>query len=161
MAGSKSDNLEKSVLQYFLRADAASPVIPQPTAHVLSPVAYPYTVAPPSGGQSASGLYVALYTVAPGETGGGTEVTGGSYQRQPIMFGATSSDVDAYKCSNTTADILFPISTAPWGTIVAFAILNAYTGGSMLYYGTVGTQKAVASGEQAKIAIGALIIKES
>ena len=28
-------------------------------------------------------LYVALYTVAPTDTGGGTEVSGGAYARQP------------------------------------------------------------------------------
>ena len=33
-----------------------------------------------------STLYVALYTVAPSDTGGGTEVSGGAYARQTGTF---------------------------------------------------------------------------
>ena len=38
-----------------------------------------------------SAVYVGLFTVTPGEAGGGTEVTGGSYARQAATFGAASS----------------------------------------------------------------------
>lgn len=37
-----------------------------------------------------TGTYLALYTVAPTDAGGGTEVTGGGYARQAITFGASS-----------------------------------------------------------------------
>lgn len=43
---------------------------------------------------SPTTVYAALFTAAPGEAGGGTEVTGGSYIRKAITFGArlTGSD---------------------------------------------------------------------
>ena len=62
-------------------------------------------------------VYVGLFTSAPGEAAGGTEVSGGSYARQAVTFSAPAPD----SCSNT-ADVLFPLATADWGTIVAFAI---------------------------------------
>jgi len=40
---------------------------------------------------SPSAVYVALYTSAPGPTGGGTEVSGGSYQRTACTFGAPTN----------------------------------------------------------------------
>ena len=46
-------------------------------------------------------LYVALYTVAPDDTGGGTEVTGGSYVRQTGAF--TVSGTSPTTASNSAA----------------------------------------------------------
>ena len=40
---------------------------------------------------SPATVYVALYTAAPGPTGGGTEVSGGSYARTACTFGAASN----------------------------------------------------------------------
>ena len=39
-----------------------------------------------------STLYVALYTVAPTDTGGGTEVSGGAYARQTATFTVSGTD---------------------------------------------------------------------
>ena len=45
-----------------------------------------------------STLYVALYTSAPSDTGGGTEVSGGAYARQTAAFTVTADTA-----SNTSA----------------------------------------------------------
>ena len=67
-------------------------------------------------------LYVALYTVAPTDTGGGTEVTGGSYARQTLAF--TVSGTNPTTASNAAA-IEYPTATADYGTVVAVGILDA------------------------------------
>jgi hypothetical protein len=91
--------------------------------HVLRNVSY----------TSPTTVYVGLFTVAPGEAGGGTEVSVGAYARQAVTFGAQSGGL----CSNS-GDILFPVATADWGTILAMAIFDALTTGNMLYYGLLG-----------------------
>jgi hypothetical protein len=96
--------------------------------------------------------YVALFTADPGETGAGTEVTGGSYARQSVTFSTATTG-----STSNTADILFPTATANWGTIVAVAIYDAATGGNELYYGPLtGGNQVINSGQQFKFAAGAL-----
>ena len=97
--------------------------------------------------------YLALFTAAPGELGGGTEVAGGSYARQAITFGAP----DGTKVV-TTADILFPVASAAWGTVTHFAVMDAAAAGTMKWYGAVDVAKTIALGDQYKVAAGGLQI---
>jgi hypothetical protein len=113
--------------------------------HVLRNVSYTSPTQP----------YVALYTVAPTETGGGTEVSGGGYARQPITFTAPAPD----SVSNTT-DVTFPIASADWGTIVAFGIFDASTGGNLLYYANLTVARDVLTNDQLRFPTGQLICSE-
>lgn len=90
-------------------------------------------------------LYVALFTSNPGETGAGTEVSGGSYARQTITFTVTGA-----QAANTAA-VEFPTASASWGTITYAAIYDASTGGNMLDYGALTTSKTIASGDVLRI----------
>lgn len=78
--------------------------------------------------------YVGLFTAAPGETGGGTEVTGGAYTRMAITF--TRSGTAPTQVANN-ANIEFPTATANWGTITDAAIFDASTSGNMLANGPI------------------------
>lgn len=88
--------------------------------------------------------YVALYTVAPGETGGGTEVSGGSYARTAVTF--TVSGTAPTTASNSAA-VEFPTATGSWGTIVAAGIFDASTSGNLLAFANLTTSKTVDSGD--------------
>jgi len=88
--------------------------------------------------------YVALYTVAPGETGGGTEVSGGSYVRTAVTF--TVSGTAPTTASNSAA-VEFPTATGSWGTIVAAGIFDASTSGNLLAFANLTTSKTVDSGD--------------
>lgn len=88
--------------------------------------------------------YVALYTVAPGEAGGGTEVSGGSYARTAVTF--TVSGTAPTTASNSAA-VEFPTATGSWGTIVAAGIFDASTSGNLLAYADLTTSKTVDSGD--------------
>lgn len=88
-------------------------------------------------------LYVALYTAAPSDSGGGTEVTtsGTAYARQSMAFttsGGTTSNTSAVEYATATAD---------YGTVVAMGIFDASTSGNLLAYGTLTTSKSVSSGD--------------
>jgi hypothetical protein len=126
MAG-KSDYLENKILDHTLRNTA-------------------YT--------SPTTVYVGLFTVAPTDAGGGTEVSGGAYARQSVAFDAASGGATA-----NSALITFPTATAAWGTVVAFGIFDQLTGGNLLYWGTI-TSQAVADTNTATIAAGAIDITE-
>lgn len=114
---------------------------------------------------SASGnVYVALYTSAPTSAGGGTEVSGGSYARAAVANNSTSwpaaTGVGPATKANGVA-ITFPTATASWGTVAAFGIFDAASAGNGLYWGTLTTSRAVATGDTPSFAIGALTITET
>jgi hypothetical protein len=137
---SKSDYLENRVLDHFLGAVADTA---------------PATV------------YMALFTTAPNDASTGTtpspgvEVTGGAYARAAVTNNATNFPAaSAGSKSNGTA-ITFPAPTANWGVVVAFAIIDALTGGNILYWGLITPNKTVNNGDPApSFAIGALTVTE-
>lgn len=93
-------------------------------------------------------LYVALFTSDPGETGSGTEVSGGSYARQTVTFTVTGN------LASNTAAVEFPTATGSWGTITYAAVYDASTSGNLLAYGALTTSKTIASGDVLRIPAG-------
>ena len=100
-------------------------------------------------------LYVALYTVAPSDTGGGTEVSGGAYARQTGVF--TVSGTNPTTATNSAA-IEYPTATANYGTVVAVGILDASSSGNLLAYSTLDASKVVSSGDVFRFNAGDLDI---
>lgn len=117
MAGSFSDYLEDKVLK-----------------HVFTNTAY---TAPTT-------LYVALFTVAPSDSGGGTEVSGTAYARQAMTF--TVSGTNPTQAVNNAA-VEFPTAGSAWGTIVAAAVFDASSAGNMLAWADLTSNKTIASGD--------------
>ena len=97
-------------------------------------------------------LYVALYTSAPSDTGGGTEVSGGAYARQTAAFTVTNDTA-----SNTSA-IEYPTATADYGTVVAVGVFDASSSGNLLAYGNLTTSKTVSTGDVFRFNAGAIDI---
>jgi hypothetical protein len=96
--------------------------------------------------------WVGLFTAAPGEGGGGTEVSGGSYVRMSATF-TVSGDT-----GTNSAVIEWPTATASWGTITHIAVFDASTAGNMLLYAALTASKTVASGDILRIPAGDLDI---
>lgn len=94
--------------------------------------------------------YVGLFTAAPGETGGGTEVSGGSYARESATFTVTGNT------ASNSANIEFTEATASWGTITHAAIFDAVSGGNMLAYASLTASKTIDSGDILRIPAGDL-----
>lgn len=95
--------------------------------------------------------YVALYTAAPNDAGGGTEVSGGGYSRQAVTFDAATSGTGT--TSNTGA-VTFTAAGADFGTITHIGIHDASTGGNLLWHGTLTVSKTVSDGDTLQFAIG-------
>ena len=106
-------------------------------------------------------LHVALYTVAPSDSGGGTEVSGGSYARAALApsttnWSATNSVGSTANPSSGTGGatsnnvaITYPAPTANWGVVVAFGIFDAASAGNLLFFGNLSASKTVNKGDAA------------
>ena len=94
--------------------------------------------------------YVGLFTAAPGEAGGGTEVSGGGYVRMPATF-----TVSGNLATNSAAIEWLPAS-ALWGSITHAAVFDAVTGGTMISYAAVNTPKLIDTGDIFRIPAGDL-----
>lgn len=147
MAG-KSDYLENKLQDHTLRGQTFTP---------------------------AATLYVALFTTAPTDAGGGTEVSGSGYARVAVVGNMTNwsgtqgagtttvSSGTGGQVTNNTA-ITFGLPAGAWGTITHFALIDSATaGGSNNYYywGTVTPNITIGSGNgNPNFAAGTLSITE-
>lgn len=138
MAGSKSDYLENAILD-----------------HVLGSTSYtkPGTV------------YVALYTTAPSDGGGGTEVSTGvwtNYSRSSVTNNSTNWPAASSGVKANGTEISFGTATisgaAP--TVVAMGIFDAASAGNLLFWATLGTNKTVNNGDVVKFNVSGISIVE-
>lgn len=92
--------------------------------------------------------YIGLFTTAPTETGGGTELSGSGYVRRSATF-TVSGDT-----ASNSAAIEFPEATASWGTITHAAVFDALSGGNMIASGALATSKLIGTGDILRIPVG-------
>jgi hypothetical protein len=132
--GSFSDFAENQIVQFFYR-----------TGTPTKPAA----------------MYHALYTAAPGETGGGTEVTGGSYARinNAPLDANWDATVSGDGHTQNTGAITFAAPTANWGVVSHTAQLDASSAGNFITWTALDIAKTVNNGDPAPVfAAGALDI---
>lgn len=133
--GSKSDYLEKKLLNHAL----GGPDYSRPAT-----------------------VYVALYSVTPGDGGGGTEATGSGYARLAVTnnatnFPAASGDSPGTKANGTV--FTFATPTGDWSggaDMVAFGIHDDPTAGNLLIWGALTVPKPALNGDPVFFPIGAL-----
>lgn len=128
MAGSFSDYSEDLVLDWLFTAASAT----RPTS-----------------------WYVSLYTVAPTDSGGGTEVSGGSYARTAVTF--TVSGTSPTLATNSAA-VEFPTASGSWGTIVAMGVMDASTSGNLLAWADLTASKTIGTGDVLRFNTGEIDI---
>jgi hypothetical protein len=122
---SLSDTFETTTLKWLLTADAVT----RPTA-----------------------WYIGLFTAAPSDAGGGTEVSGGSYARKSVAFTVSGN------LATNSAAVEFDVATADWGTITSVAVFDAVSGGNMIAYATLTASKTIANGDVLRIPLNDLDI---
>jgi hypothetical protein len=137
-----SDVYEKKVLDLIFRNTGASATVPL--------------------GLDATNVWVGLFTATPSDTGGGTEVSGGSYARVAVVRTGAGWDAATGTTATTdnTATITFPAASASWGTVTQFGIFDAVTTGNLIYWGDLTASKLVSSGDTASFAAGAITITQ-
>lgn len=104
-------------------------------------------------------VYLALFTAAPTETGGGTEVSGNGYTRLSIPNNATNFPASSGgQKSNGIAFTFTPASGGSWGTVSHWAIMSASSGGLILFFGALNATKLINDTDTLSFAIGQLNI---
>lgn len=131
MTGSKTDYLELKLLDHVFGGAA---------------FAAPATV------------YVALYTVSPGEATLGTEANYAGYARVAVTNNLSNFPSGNPKSNGTV--FTFPVATGDQtGNIAAVGLWDA-TQTNMLAYSTLTVAKPVLSGDTPSFAVGALVFTE-
>ena len=116
-----------------------------------------------------STLHVGLFTAAPGEAGGGTEVSGGSYARAAVTaslanFAGTQGAGTTVASSGTggqtsnNATITFATPGASWGTVTHFGIFDAASGGNLLFFGALTIAKTINQGDTVTVPAASLSV---
>ncbi len=100
-------------------------------------------------------LYVALFTNNPTAANSGTEVSGGGYHRAAATFGSPSVSGDQAVIQNNS-EITFPQLSASAGTAAYVGIMDALTGGNLLFYQPLATALTLAYGYTPYFATGEL-----
>jgi hypothetical protein len=99
-------------------------------------------------------LHVGLLTAAPSDSGGGTEVSGGSYARVAVSSslanwagtqsaGSTVASSGSGGQTSNNGAITFPTPSAGWGNVTHFGIYDAATGGNLLFWGALTIAKTI------------------
>lgn len=113
--------------------------------HVLGKTAY-----------GLPGVWLALFTAAPSDSGGGTEVSGGSYARLATSA-ADWATASAGASSNANA-LAFATASAGWGTVSHFGAYDSSSGGNLLWWNALTAPRSVTNGDQARFAAAALTV---
>lgn len=102
-------------------------------------------------------MYLALFTAAPNDAGGGTEVTGGSYARAAITNDDTKWDLISGQIENIDI-ITFATATANWGTATHWSLFDASSGGNMLFHGELTSPATINNGGTYRVGVGGIVI---
>ena len=100
--------------------------------------------------------YVGLFTAAPGETGGGTEVSGNAYARKAT--GTITVSGTATTATNSAAIEFAPASGGDWGTITHAAVFDAAPGGNKLADAELTTAHTINDGYEFRVPATSLTI---
>ncbi len=100
--------------------------------------------------------YVGLFTSAPSDTGGGTEVSGSAYARKAT--GTITVSGTATTATNSAAIEFAAASGGNWGDIGWAAVFDASSGGNMLAWAPLTTSRTINDGDVFRIPAGSLTI---
>lgn len=103
----------------------------------------------------SGGAFLALFTTAPTDAGGGTEVLGAGYARQSVTFSAASGGSKSNTSTHT-----FTASGGNFGDVVAGALYDAASGGNLLYWDAF-TSATTNDGESITVNPGGFVVTAS
>jgi hypothetical protein len=100
--------------------------------------------------------YVGLFTSAPSDTGGGTEVSGSAYARKAT--GTITVSGTGTTATNGSAIEFAAASGGSWGAIGWAAIFDASSGGNMLAWAPLTTSRTINDGDVFRIPASSLTV---
>ncbi len=106
---------------------------------------------------AATPLYYALFTTSPSDTGGGTEVAGGSYVRQSKTNNATEFPAASGGSKSNGTAVNFGTATGNWGAVGYMALIDNSAGGNYYFWGETDLSVPIQSGDSLTFPIGAIV----
>jgi hypothetical protein len=100
--------------------------------------------------------YVGLFTAAPSDTGGGTEVSGNGYARKAT--GTMTITGTTTTATNAAAIEFAAASGGNWGTLTHAAIFDALTTGNMLAWAPLTTARTINDGDVFRVPASSLTV---
>ena len=100
--------------------------------------------------------YVGLFTAAPSDTGGGTEVSGNGYVRKAT--GTITVSGTGTTATNSAAIEFAAASGGNWGTVTHAAIFDAESGGNMLAWAQLTTARTINDGDVFRVPASSLTV---
>lgn len=97
--------------------------------------------------------YLALYSAAPSDSGGGTEISGSGYSRQSVSWDAASGTGGT---TSNSGNVTFTASGGNFGNVTHIGIFDASSGGNLLWHGAMAAAKQVNSGDSIQFATGSI-----
>lgn len=107
-------------------------------------------------------LWLALFTTTPNlNNTAGVEVStsGTGYTRVelPRVTGTWTGPIGTNQEYNNTTELVFPVPTGNWGTIVSLGIYDGASNGNLIFISTIATSKSINTGDGApRITSGSL-----
>jgi hypothetical protein len=101
-------------------------------------------------------ITTALYTAAPSDAGGGTEVTGGTYARVSQTNNATNWPAASGGSKSNGTAINFGTATADWGTVTHCGLFDGST--NLLMWGALNSSRIVKAGDSFQFAATRLVL---
>lgn len=118
--------------------------------HVLGATAY---TAPAT-------IYIALFTAAPSDSGGGTEVSGSNYSRKAVTNNTTNWPSSASGVKTLNVAQTFATPSGSWGTVTHFALFDASSAGNLLYWNALTASQTISSGNTVTFGVGSITVTE-
>lgn len=102
--------------------------------------------------------YLALFSTDPTDADSGTELVGNGYARQVATFPLATSGVGNTSNTNT---MTFTASGGNWTTASHFGIMDAISGGNLLYHSSLDSPRQANDGDSIVFDPGNLVVTES
>jgi hypothetical protein len=99
--------------------------------------------------------FLALYTAAPSDAGGGTEVSGAGYVRKAVTFGAAATPGGT---TSNTGVVSYTAVGGVYGVVTHCAIFSAVSGGNMLWHGAMVAPRTINDSDTLSFAIGQIAL---
>jgi hypothetical protein len=107
-----------------------------------------------------SSVYVALYTSAPSDNGGGTEVSGNNYARAEVATTNTNFLPATNGTIKNALTINFNVPSGNWGTVTHIGLFDSATGGNLLMWAPLQQSRVVTTGSTVNINQNQLTISQ-
>lgn len=103
-------------------------------------------------------VYVALFTSAPNDAGGGTEVSGNGYARVAVANSTANWPNASGGVKYNASLVTFPTATGSWGTVGWMALMDAETDGNIILHAELASTISPVTGNTPFFDLSSIVV---